>query len=380
MRIKDGKKNVDLNAKERITATIGTVHDITPQYNDDQTPITLEETGPNTGVFVSASQLLTTVELPFLPGDAPPPDPAHYQDDDYAVHDGFAGGGPVEDDQPGDRTHRTTIEGRVLVNYGTQSNEVPVFRKADGSNDERKLLEVRVRVFNEFLDQNGNGQHGGNELYNEINGDGQPNTVLGTRQQAIDYVEAQVERANVLWSLAGISVRRVGVISFVNAPDDGRGGNVLHDDFIIDVDETADIGALYANVADIGTLEVIIAGPLRPDTEGQARFGSTLPPAAGSRGLGEKTLVFLSSDELKRTGTVSPLPLRYNTLAYEIGHALTNVGDVDTPAHVLFQDNNTELDDPLHNRRLSASTSWASRVVRAQGQLKAMGNRLLQAY
>lgn len=168
VRVTDPKKNADPNARERISATIGTVHDITPQYNDDQTPITLEETSSNSGVFVSASQLLTTVELPFLPGDAPPPDPGHYQDDDFAVHDGFAGGGPVEDDQPGDRTHRTTIEGRVLVNYGTQSNEVPVFRKADGSNDERKLLEVRVRVFNEFLDQNGNGQHDGNELYNEI--------------------------------------------------------------------------------------------------------------------------------------------------------------------------------------------------------------------
>lgn len=230
VRIRDAKSNTDPNTVQTIKARIGTLK--SPNVpDDDMTEITLEESGANSGVFISKSQLLVEADMPPDPS-YPPDDPAHYADDDVEVHDGFAQGGMVKDDQPGDRTHRVTVDGRVRVEYGQQSQEVRLFRTADGKVNKQKLLEVRVVVFNEWVDTNNNSVFDQGEPYFEVSGDNIPNTVLGTPQQAVARVEAQIERANILWSVAGIEVRRVGVIAFDSPPNNGQGVNALADGVI----------------------------------------------------------------------------------------------------------------------------------------------------
>ena len=146
IRVIDPSRNLDPAAVEDFLLTIGTTLSTGAVY-DNKTEIRLVETGPDTGVFVSKSQLLTTHDIPGVPTDDPLNN-LNVTDDGFRVNDGFTG--PVKDDTRGDRTHQVDIDGAVRVVFTTnmvhQISSVPVFQRAP---DFRRELHMRTIVFNE---------------------------------------------------------------------------------------------------------------------------------------------------------------------------------------------------------------------------------------
>ncbi|MBI2337225.1 MAG: thrombospondin type 3 repeat-containing protein [Deltaproteobacteria bacterium] len=162
-------EQVNIISFARNVAKIGTVHDSDGSIFDNLTPLTLVETGPNTGIFLSKPQMLTTYDLDYLIHDR---DFSPYvmweedlqlcattyrcNDDNFKAHDAFAN--RVVDDAPNDRTHQASIEDSLQFVYQQDSPPlpplaltVPVCQRTPS--DERRELHMRVFVFNEpFID------------------------------------------------------------------------------------------------------------------------------------------------------------------------------------------------------------------------------------
>lgn len=116
VRVTDSAANADPSSSEMVTARIGTTAD---EGTDDPTEIELVETGPDTGVFESRAQLLTTRDFPIV-GEGS--GPLLYTDDNYPVHDGASG--PIADDDTNDRTHWTAVGGTVTASYESEGGGV----------------------------------------------------------------------------------------------------------------------------------------------------------------------------------------------------------------------------------------------------------------
>lgn len=329
-----------------ITATIGTLTAAGGE-DDGQTQITLKETGADSGIFVSASQLLTAPDLPGIPKPK--------TDDGVPVHDGFAAAGAagIADDQPGDRTHKATIDGSVRVVYGDAEKSLPILKTAADATvqtNERKKVEVRVRVFNEPDGV-------------EISGDGERNTVLGPKADARQYVEDELARANITWTQAGIRIVLKELL-FVDAPNDAAGANVLADEkFNLPTEYTTVLDAYRAGATE-DVLKVFYAGPLfliLPGQDVETVLGLSLNPAsslARRNNMGDKTFIFMSSDMRDPHNpdeiVSRPAPHDAGTFAHELGHALSNLPDVDVPPHVFFPHTHNYSDrEPTHDRRLT---------------------------
>ncbi|MGH7452721.1 MAG: hypothetical protein ACRENG_15345 [bacterium] len=140
VRVTDPAKNTNPNAADKITTKIGTLL-AGGGDDDDLTEIELFETGNNTGIFDSKSQLLMSTDLDLVAPDQ--------TDDGYRAHDGISG--RVNDNIKNDRTHRATIDGSVKAEYEL-SDGSKIFATVDvcqRNPDERKVCQIRVRVFNE---------------------------------------------------------------------------------------------------------------------------------------------------------------------------------------------------------------------------------------
>ena len=178
----------------RNVAKIGTVHDSDGSIFDDLTPLTLEETGPNTGIFRSKPQILTTYDLDYLVHDRDFNPNAPWEedlqschisyrcnDDNFNAHDGFAN--RVADDDPNDRTLQASIEDSLQFVYQEDSPPlpplaltIPVCQRTPS--DERRELHMRVFVFNEpFIDSGIIIRNPGGQLVRIGEGDGQFNFV-----------------------------------------------------------------------------------------------------------------------------------------------------------------------------------------------------------
>src|SRR6185436_17354113 len=139
--------------RDRITARIGTI-DESAVLRDDFTEVTLLETDVHTGIFVSPSQLLTTVRME--PRSPTPCLPPACEDDDFPAHSGEPGNPMVIEDTAGDRTHEATINDKVRVVYratgipADQTWNMPVCSR---SPEGRRKVLLQFIVFNEpYLD------------------------------------------------------------------------------------------------------------------------------------------------------------------------------------------------------------------------------------
>lgn len=139
LRVVDSSRNQDAYSREVITVKIGTLF-ADGTIDDDLHEVSLKETGRDTGIFISESQLLVSEDLPLEP------------DDDEEVWSDLAPATDITpaDDQRDDRTHRATVDGLVKVEYQTaQSSYNAVIPVNQRSPDERRTLNVTVNNFTE---------------------------------------------------------------------------------------------------------------------------------------------------------------------------------------------------------------------------------------
>ena len=399
---------------------------------DGPVTLTLFETSADSGEFLSESLLLVSPDLPA--GDQP--------DDDETVWSDNAGAF-VPDDATDDRTHRATIDGTVRVvsisGGQTLSREAPVSQRQPV--DARKTLNIRIRIYKEpyldtgymkvtndpsapgpvgvlvgagnglfdYQDDNGNGVHdasepsepyldfsGGVVVNTDLDnggkpledwyarGDEAPNDVgdgrgpVASTQQVLD----QVERATIAWAQAGIEVVMIGNPIVEEAPVGADGFNILSDGWVhtstLDqVNHPSDDQVAILSVSDAAAdvVEVIFSGPMTSDGVHFTATGYARVPA--NQGitlespLGENTYLFVAPS----------VDITRRTLAHEIGHALTNTPDSESPDYIYFpfiRPPPTGGDaSPTTRRRISHSTEGSARTVRPLGCLTCQGNTLL---
>lgn len=166
LRILDAGANTNAGTPQQITASISTLLQ-NNSVDDNATNIRLDETGPDTGLFVSKALLLTGPDVPFEAFTDSNGNCSHNgaeaftdsngngsydtdnPDDDFPVHDGFTG--TVCDDAPNDRTHRATVDGSMKTVYTTSAGAVlnstiPVCERAP---EARRVLNMVVHIFRE---------------------------------------------------------------------------------------------------------------------------------------------------------------------------------------------------------------------------------------
>jgi hypothetical protein len=348
VRLRHAPANANPGARETVRVRIASVENPNGADNDNDTEIELQETGNDSGQFESEALLMMSPDVPTLP------------DDDLAVYSVRAGG-TVGDDALNDRTHRTSIDGRVRATArhagGDCRIEVPVCdRKPD---EKRRVLHLHVRVFNEPFDDfgadgmagtndagEGNGRFDAGEPFSDISGDMMRGGVV-----TATYVQTQIDRATKAWAQACIKVVRDGNIDFVDAPGNVLGDNMFFDGGRNSAEETTVLTAYNATAA-ANVLEVIFT-PIQPAMGANAY--TTVARRTGVA-LGDNFFVFINVG----------LDEDFVTLAHEIGHALTNTLDdsYDSPnrRYIFYPATDTyEADEEKDYRRITNLTVEYSR-------------------
>jgi hypothetical protein len=385
IRVRDNAANTSATTLDQVTVSLETASAIGIP-DDDLTSITLFETAPNSGEFVSRSQILTSPDIQVA-------DDAN-ADDEFSAHDGVAA--VVSDDGLDDRTHRATIDGAFLIEYqptgasAPKAAVLPICQR--GPTDARRRLQLNVTVFNEpfldhgldhapgtadagegdgaftFTDTNGDGQHSAgepSEQFVDLSSGLVATGTVGTWGGVVPLaqVNAQIQRANVAWAQACIELELLAIRS-VAAPQVG-GVDVLADGtFNIGTEEAA-LMVAYAPAATIDVLEVFFLAPIA-GANAVSRTPSDMIVA-----LGEKTFVYMAPN----------VNISFRTLAHEIGHVLDNGWDAPNAQTEFYPAGTTFLDNLINQyRRLSAATIANARTLRPAGNLAATGNRLLKPY
>ncbi|MBQ0799201.1 MAG: right-handed parallel beta-helix repeat-containing protein [Porticoccaceae bacterium] len=386
IQIIDASKNTNAAASETINITLGTLQQNRRTNDDNNHNIRLDETGHNTGIFRSATQLMMSADLPV----------ADNPDDQFRAHDGRAAA--IADDRPNDRTHKASIDGFLNPIYtptaGLHFDHITSACERTAP-EERRILDIHVTVFNEpFLDIGydhdglaltppihgiGNGVFDFNDVNNDhVHNPGESSEMFwdlsagaggygnaGARSGVVDqnHVDQQIARSDIAWAQGCIRINQVGATRFVEAPNTIAGANILADGVFNNADARRVI-ATYAPGAAVNTAEVFFAAPM-------ARANAfTHGPWDRIAALGERTFMYI----------VPNLDIRYRTLAHEIGHALDNGPDA-ANTQITFYPANTTFMDNVENqyRRLSNATINNARTERAAGaaHMRDTGNRML---
>lgn len=350
VRIRDPNANTS-SAQETVTAKLGVFEDGGGLPTDNLTDIELIESASEPGVFVSRSQLLTSLQndLDALPSTCPPGNvgSSPCEDDHFHAHSGGPAG-PVADDQPGDRTHQARIEDHVRIEYvpagstNAQLWKVPVCQR---NPDQRRRVLVRVTVFDNLVDE--------------------------------AKVAAELHRATIGWAPACLRIDQEGVTQFVSAPLDSNGISILADNVFDDINGSnpqapSDERVVFAQFkaqARKDVIEVFVVPKIdRPPNMFVNGF-ARLPRHSPITQLGDYTFLYVvgNTDTSKRT------------LAHEIGHALENGG---RDNEIVFKRDfypqvNFFTDQQIrHNRRISWQTIGLTTRVRTSQTDN--GNRLMK--
>ncbi len=390
IRVTDAAANTDPAALETRFVQIATLHQ-SSATNDAAVQTLLIETGTNTGVFVSRSQLLTTNDIP-------------QPDDDFTAHDGAVG--TVADNAAGDRTHRVDIDGAVRTSYTppgaatAKDFAVPVCQRGTES---RRRVEVRLHVFNEpfqdiGFDHDGNAATAnigaGNATFDFTDTDadgvhdvGEPSEpyidlshggttmlagnaagVADGRGPVVTEAQAneQVARADIAWAQACLHIVKVGATIVQDAPRvggvdiiaDGQVNNILAANGDVAAIFNAFSGGMTADV-----VEVFFAAPM-PGANAVA-----IPPFFQG----------IAHNEISFTVLKPQLNIANRTLAHELGHLLLNGVDSANLQTIFYPALNTFTDDSVSQyRRITQATETTARTVRPLGNLPAPGNSLMR--
>jgi len=426
LRITDPDANRNAAMRETIRASIGTGGGPSglPIANDDLTPIELSETGADTGVFVSQSQLLTASNR-----DDPPLLCEHALDEDCEDDEFWvAGVGDwVADDIEHDRTHRADIDGYLWTEYRPASaatdqrlnSYIPVCQRDP---DERRRVEMRITVFNEpfrnvgldgrsgthdrgegnvdaaglpifdFDDLDGDGQHDAgepSEPFMDLS-DGQnfycprpgPACIPGSRGGVVDAarVSGEVARANIAWAPACLKSVMLGEPTFVDAPvNPATGNDILNNSGLLD--HPSDTNVVIREIAPRASVDVVEVFYVALLTGIRRPLGFTMSPVNASADplVGDNTFVFIGTNLDPRPG------YRLTTLQHELGHALDNLNLTTEPLAgnpIFYPTSNTNDDERVNRyRRITSATMEACLTVRAPGGARSdPGNTLLKSY
>lgn len=359
VQVTDWDKAIDPAHPDVITATLS-VEDPEPGGDDDATGIRLVETGANTGIFRSYSQLAVSPDYP----------DGYYPDDDYRADSGHAG--RVDDDAFGDRTHHTSIHGVFEARYQSGPGvppllvSVPVCRshtivtcdRTDSGTPCHANLELIVfqepfddiglgptaagandRIFT-FDDVDHDGVHDAGETSEPFIDISTGRTELGTggtRGPLRDAAEVRelLRFAQVGWAQACIELEEVGFRT-PEAPFSG-GRHIMVDGRFSGVSHALhgqpgldELSVLALNNPPAGV-------PPVADDPLQVFFVSLMNEAPGD------TLWAFASVPLARISVPAPLvwlfpndaavfmsarsTIEFNTLGHELGHVFTNEGD-----------------------------------------------------
>jgi len=391
IRVRDSRANVTGRVQDTVSVTFET-RDSLGRIHDNATEIQLVETGPNTGIFASQSQLLMAPDLPA----------ADNPDDNFTVHDGMTG--PVADDTRNDRTHRASVNDTVLVRFvhprgaSAVSVTVPVCRRAP---ENRLVLTVQAYIFNEpwrdvgydhdanpatvnigaadrlfsFTDSNGNGMHDPGErceMFIDISAGAAAFGIAGSHGPI--WTNAQVTRTMTFMGsylapacirireLPRLSVNPTGMLFlhttgfFDDYPDDVTGTTLSRDEAIIQ----AGFRSVANAVADDGNdvADIYFVAPL---TVPGGAFASAIAPivtAASGLPINRINQVHIGFNSQVRNVPFAP--------AHEVMHLLTNQGDVVTPRYVFFPAGGAVAGDGTTwntRRRMTAATATTARTT-----------------
>ncbi len=391
--VSDPSANTDPATAEQIQVALEVLNS-DGTIRDNATNQELRETGSNTGIFVSISQLLTSHDIQVLDdADA---------DDEFAASDGTAA--TANDDTLNDRTHQANIDAEVRLSYTPTGAAAPfqpvaaVYER--GANDYRRRVEIEVHVFNEpyqdhgidgmpgtgdagegdgafsFTDTNVNGtheagepsepyidySHGGMVLLS-----GSDVGVADGRSAIADAatVQAQINRSDIAWAQAGIKTDLLST-SFDDAPVVGGIDILLDGSNSIAGGGTTDSEEIfndYTAAMSNDVLKVFFTGFLPGANAIQYRPG--YQPFAH----GDKVFILLAPN----------LNINLRTLAHELGHVLINTPDAATTQIEFFPASVTRTDDAINTyRRLLQANINNARTTRPAGNLNATGNTLLK--
>ncbi|HLA68871.1 MAG TPA: right-handed parallel beta-helix repeat-containing protein [Bacteroidota bacterium] len=431
VRVRDSRGNADAGIIDTVLAVIET-RDSSGNVDDDPTEIQLLETGVNTGIFASASQLLVAPDLSFetytdtdgngaytageafVDRDGNGAYSTDNPDDHFQVHDGMRG--PIPDDRRNDRTHRASVDDSVRVWYApfrrlpSPSRKVPVFNRAPES---RHNLTVQIYVFNEpwrdvgydhdgnpatpnvgagdnrfnYTDSDGNGRHTAGERC-------EPFIDISTGAAAFNTVGAygpiwtteQIDRTMV-FARSYLSVSRVRIIElprlivnpvgtlfrnvtgfFDDYPDDATNATLSRDESIIQTHFRSAVDTIADDGNDI--IDLYFVAPLTP--AGGAFASAVIPRLTALHGRPMNRINQAHIGLNTSTRNVPFVP------AHEIMHHLTNQNDPHTPVYIHFPMDGAFAGEGTRwtsKRRItSATNNRAQTTPRAAGQ----GNNLLR--
>jgi len=251
MRLADPSRNADPASAEQITVSVGTRAGAAAR--DDQSDLTLEETGPDTGVFVSEPHLLTAPDLSMVARTD--------QDDGFEVHSRRTGG-TVPDDDPDDRTHQASIDDRTRIELpgggaDPVRRQIPVSRRGDWQiagedfpQDARRLVQLRVHVFNEPHEDDGLDGVAGTGDAGEGNGavDAEPFDDFGTDGMAMTN-DADGSENNGIFDM-GEPFDDVGIDGTAGTGDPGEGNGMWDGERHADVSGDGVVNTVLGSQAD----------------------------------------------------------------------------------------------------------------------------------
>ncbi len=349
VQVTDPRRNTNAGTVQTITASLGTL-DGAAAVDDNQTNVTLTETGVNTGIFRSVPQLLTSRDTIDDGGGLLDPD------DDFNAHSGPAAGAAVGDDLPGDRTHRAEIDGAVRVLYQPTGypavsfdGSLPVCQRgAVRTADSRLVADLNIHVFREPFDDVG------------FDHDGLPGTpIIGVGNGAFDWaddgdgVHERGERSEPYRNFSGGAF--VGGLvrgeAFAPAGNPAMARNAMTSDAEIDRHiartnlalaqaciRVNDLSRVVQDAPFNAGADILLNGQLTTPAEAQVVYNTFNGPM-----LHNVVEVFYvgnvagANAESWRPGNVaivhgehsimvldSGLPVEFRTLAHELGHILTN--------------------------------------------------------
>ncbi|OGP07843.1 MAG: hypothetical protein A2048_04520 [Deltaproteobacteria bacterium GWA2_45_12] len=402
---------------------------------DDLTPITLTETGPNTDIFVSKSQILTTATMGMtLDNDSNAEDlmTCHIShrcsDDQFNAHDGLVG--PVVDDAPEDRTHMTLIDGSVRVRFqaseqiGAIEKEISICQREP---DQRKMVQMRIFVFKEsFLDTGirlpdgnivgaGNGRfdyedRDQNGICNDSNGwecepfadintknENNKNEIFyldnltidmflpsGVRNPIIDSsLGSSIRITNILWQQGCVAILPESIQIIEPPRNPGSEVDIFYEPGTVNIEDItlARIIREFRGQLLVEGLNVFVVPGLMIRADGQLMAGAYFGPDTMSEfGLPgfEGGIIFVDNYYTVMSGVI----------AHEIGHAFDNLAHEGYPP--ISSENSIfekiyfypygKMEDLFlitSNRRLSSLAISSAHVQRSPGAFQTPGNRIL---
>ncbi|MEO1263571.1 MAG: hypothetical protein AAFZ15_32465 [Bacteroidota bacterium] len=307
---------------------------------DDLTVNEAYETGENTGIFKTRSQLLTAVGLDQLENYNWGP-PQAISDDDFKANDGQ--GSLIDDDKKNDRTHNVTITGQVKVEMNTGATKT---LDVCGAAKRKKVKLSYIQFVEPSYSTGGGIDYNLDELF------GESYFYKREKKEIDEYMGESIQLADALWAQACIAVEPVHMLQLVGPPayfadneiDNDDLVNILHGLEVLTQTNPSEV--IVANVA-----KMLLFDDMEAD-QGYRPVAITFSPGSISGVIPAEHVIIIYESGEHITEIF--------TLAHELGHALApSIEDVqDSPKYLYFPQN-------LFDDQFSWTPNFARRITKS---------------